>query len=36
MVKYLVMRIRDKKLNYNEVIEKYPDFKSEIDNLLQL
>jgi hypothetical protein len=31
MVDYLVMRIKQHKLKYEEVIEKYPQYKDEID-----
>lgn len=34
MAKYLASQIKKGKLNYNEVIAKYPQFKDEIDRLL--
>lgn len=34
MAKYLAMRIKTGKLEYDEVIAKYPEFKEEIDKYL--
>lgn len=34
MAKYLVRQIKMGKLDYAEVIEKYPQFKEEIDKIL--
>ena len=34
MAEYLASRIKKGKLDYNEVIEKYPQFKKEIDLIL--
>ena len=34
MAKYLAMRIKAGKLDYDEVVEKYPEFKDEIDRIL--
>lgn len=34
MAEYFVMRMKKGKLNYKKVIDKYPDLKEEIDNLL--
>ena len=34
MADYLAGRIEKGKLNYNAVIEKYPEFKNEIDSIL--
>ena len=34
MAKYLARQIKNGKLDYEEVIEKYPQFKEEIDNIL--
>lgn len=34
MAKYLARQIKNGKLDYNEVVEKYPQFKDEIDRLL--
>lgn len=34
MAKYLARQIKMGKLDYNEVVEKYPQFKDEIDRLL--
>lgn len=34
MGKYLAMRIAAGKLDYNEVVKKYPQFKAEIDLIL--
>ena len=34
MAKYLAMRIKAGKLDYDEVIVKYPEFKDEIDAIL--
>lgn len=34
MAKYLAMRIRDGKLDYDEVIAKFPDLQAEIDDWL--
>ena len=35
MEKYLAMRIKEGKLNYNEVILKFPQYKEMIDILLK-
>jgi hypothetical protein len=35
MEKYLAMRIKEGKLNYTEVIEKFPNYKEKIDSLLK-
>ncbi len=34
MAKYLARQIKNGKLDYEEVISKYPQFKDEIDRLL--
>ena len=34
MAKYLAMRIKQGKLDYDEVIAKYPELKEEIDKYL--
>ena len=34
MVKYLIMRLEDGKINYDRVVEKYPQYKDEIDSIL--
>ena len=34
MVKYLIMRLEDGKINYDRVVEKYPQYKDEIDLIL--
>ena len=34
MVRYLARQIRAGKLDYDEVVEKYPQFKDEIDKIL--
>ena len=34
MAAYLAGRIKKGKLNYQEVIERYPEFKAEIDAIL--
>lgn len=34
MVKYFIMRLEDKKINYNRVVKKYPQYKDEIDSIL--
>ena len=34
MVKYFCLRLEAKKLNYNEVVAKYPQFKDGIDEKL--
>lgn len=34
MVKYFIMRLEDGKINYNRVLEKYPQYKDEIDLIL--
>lgn len=34
MAKYLAMRIKAGKLDYDEVVAKYPEFKDEIDRIL--
>ena len=34
MAKYLARQIKAGKLDYNEVIAKYPQFKEEIDRIL--
>lgn len=34
MAKYLARQIKAGKLNYDEVIEKYPQYKEEIDEIL--
>jgi len=34
MAKYLASRIQEGKLNYDEVIAKYPQYKDEIDAIL--
>ena len=34
MVKYFAMRLEDGKINYNRVVEKYPQYKDEIDSIL--
>lgn len=34
MAKYLAKRIQEGKLDYDEVIAKYPQFKKEIDEIL--
>ena len=36
MAKYLARQIRMGKLDYDDVIAKYPQFKSEIDKILGL
>ena len=36
MVKYFVMRLEDGKINYNRVVEKYPQCKDEIDLILSV
>ena len=36
MATYLAMRIKQGKLNYEEVVEKYPQYKEEIDNILNM
>ena len=35
MVNYLVRQIKLGKLDYNEVVNKFPQFKEEIDKLLK-
>lgn len=35
MEKYLAMRIKEGKLNYAEVIKKFPQYKEAIDALLE-
>lgn len=35
MIEYLVLRIREGKLNYEDVIAKFPQYKEEIDILLE-
>lgn len=32
--KYLARQIKTGKLNYNDVVEKYPQYKAEIDEIL--
>ena len=34
MAKYLAQRIKDGRLNYDEVVARYPQFKEEIDRIL--
>ena len=34
MAKYLAMRIKQGKLNYDDVVAKYPQYQDEIDNIL--
>lgn len=34
MAKYLAMRIKAGKLDYDEVVRKYPEYKDEIDSIL--
>lgn len=34
MAKYLASQIKKGKLNYDEVVAKYPQFKEEIDRIL--
>ena len=34
MAKYLYIRIEDGALNYNDVVTKFPQYKSEIDLLM--
>lgn len=34
MASYLAMRLEKGKLNYNDVVAKYPEFKDEIDAIL--
>ena len=34
MAKYLARQIKIGKLDYNEVVQKYPQFKKEIDKIL--
>lgn len=34
MAKYLAMRIKQGKLNYEEVVFKYPQYQSDIDSIL--
>ena len=34
MARYLAQRIKEGKLDYDEVIKKYPQFKEEIDRIL--
>lgn len=34
MAKYLAMRIKQGKLNYDDVIAKYPQYQDEIDSIL--
>ena len=34
MAKYLAMRIEQGKLNYEEVVFKYPQYQDEIDSIL--
>ena len=36
MVKYLIMRLEDGKINYDRVVEKYPQYKDEIDSILSV
>ena len=36
MVKYFIMRLEDGKINYNIVVEKYPQYKDEIDLILSI
>ena len=36
MVKYFIMRLEDGKINYNRVVEKYPQYKDEIDLILSV
>lgn len=36
MERYLAMRIREGKLDYNEVISKFPQYKETIDFLLKI
>ena len=36
MVKYLIMRLEDGKINYDRVVEKYPQYKDEIDLILSV
>lgn len=35
MAKYLYIRIEDGALNYNDVVTKFPQYKSEIDLLMK-
>lgn len=35
MEKYLAMRIKEGKLDYNKVIKKFPNYKERIDSLLK-
>lgn len=35
MAKYLAMRIKQGKLDYDEVVARYPQFKDEIDEILR-
>lgn len=35
MAKYLAMRIKQGKLDYDEVVAHYPQFKDEIDEILR-
>ena len=34
MIEYIVWRIKEGKMNYEKVIEKYPEMKKDIDILL--
>ena len=34
MAKYLAIRIKENKLNYDEVIARFPQYKDEIDEIL--
>lgn len=36
MAAYLASRIKKGKLDYNEVVERYPQYKAEIDRILGL
>ena len=36
MVKYLIMRLEEGKINYDRVVEKYPQYKDEIDLILSV
>lgn len=36
MAKYLARQIKNGKLDYEEVVERYPQFKDEIDKILKI
>ena len=36
MVKYFIMRLEEGKINYDRVVEKYPQYKDEIDSILSV